>query len=246
MPNSKIKNILNYVKGKAGIYISVNLRRRLLEYFNVNRLLNENSMPINVALLKYGYHNFSLTILEFCEIDNLMLREKYFFDVYSPEYNILNTPAKATIENMRIAAYNRFKSPEELAKLSAAQPNNIKVEVVDLETNTSTVFNAIRAAARALGIDRRYIENYIFLKQDKPVLGKYVFKLIDSNEKNIVKVQKTSKKVEVTNVNTKEITTFPSISATARALGYRQASISLYLKENRIKPFKGIYLFKLI
>jgi group I intron endonuclease len=49
-------------------------------------------MPINVALLKYGYHNFSLTILEICNADNLMSREKYFFDVYSPEYNILNTP----------------------------------------------------------------------------------------------------------------------------------------------------------
>jgi excinuclease UvrABC nuclease subunit len=98
-------DILNYVKGKAGIYMwinklngkkyvgsSVNLRRRLLEYYNVNRLLNESSMPINVALLKYGYHNFSLTILEICDVDNLMSREKHFFEEYSPEYNILDTP----------------------------------------------------------------------------------------------------------------------------------------------------------
>jgi hypothetical protein len=90
-------DILNYVKGKAGIYMwinklngkkyvgsSVNLRRRLLEYYNVNRLLNNNNMPINVALLKYGYHNFSLTILEICNVDNLMSREKHFFDMYSP------------------------------------------------------------------------------------------------------------------------------------------------------------------
>jgi len=49
-------------------------------------------MPINVALLKYGYHNFSLTILETCEVENLTSRENHFFDVYSPEYNILNTP----------------------------------------------------------------------------------------------------------------------------------------------------------
>ena len=27
---------------------------------------------------------------------------------------------------------------------------------------------------------------------------------------------------------------------------YRQASISLYLKENRTNPFKGMYLFKLV
>ena len=53
-------------------------------------------------------------------------------------------------------------------------------------------------------------------------------------------------KVEVTNVDTKEVTIYPSISAAARVLSYRQPSISLYLKENRNKPFKGKYLFKLV
>jgi hypothetical protein len=59
-------------------------------------------------------------------------------------------------------------------------------------------------------------------------------------------VQKTSKKVKVTNVETKEVRIYPSIGAAARALGYRQPSISLYLKENRTNPFKGVYLFKLV
>jgi group I intron endonuclease len=68
------------------------LKRRLLEYYNVNRLLNEKSMPIYVALLKYGYSNFTLTILDICEKDSLISREKHFFEVYSPEYNILKTP----------------------------------------------------------------------------------------------------------------------------------------------------------
>jgi hypothetical protein len=64
-------------------------------------------MPINVALLKYGYTNFTLTILEICDKDSLMSREKHFFEVYSPfpsnlkdvrgllrrgTYNILKTP----------------------------------------------------------------------------------------------------------------------------------------------------------
>ena len=49
-------------------------------------------MPINTALLKHGYQNFSLTILEFCDINSLIYREKHFFEVYSQEYNILKTP----------------------------------------------------------------------------------------------------------------------------------------------------------
>jgi len=82
----------NKLNGKKYIGSSVNLRRRLLEYYNVNRLLNESSMPINVALLKYGYHNFSFTLLEICDTDSLMAKEKHFFEVHSPEYNILKTP----------------------------------------------------------------------------------------------------------------------------------------------------------
>nr|ATI20588.1 GIY-YIG endonuclease [Ophiognomonia clavigignenti-juglandacearum] len=270
-------NILKYIKGKSGIYMwtnklndkkyvgsSVDLRRRLLEYYNVNRLLTEKSMPIYVALLKYGYHNFTLTILDFCDMDSLMSREKYFFEVYSPEYNILKTPgspdrgsgwkhSEATIENMRVAANKRSESSEFLAKLSKGQSSGIKVEVIDTKTNTSTTYHAIKAAARALDIDKRYIEHYIYLKQEKPVLGRYIFKLVNFNSDkqitnlvNYEKIQKTSIKVEVTNVDTKKVIIYSSIGAAAKALGYRQPSISLYIKENRTKPFKGKYLFKLV
>ena len=217
-------------------------------------------MPICVALLKYGYHNFSVTILEICDIDmdSVISREKYFFEVYCPEYNILKTPGspsrgsgwKHSEEKIRIAAYKR--SPETLAKFSAVQARSIKVEVADMETNTTTTtYHAIRTAARILGMDKRYIEHYIFLNQVEPVFGRYTFKLLDSKDKspnliNVEKVEKTFKKVEVTNVETKEVTIYPSIGAAARALGYRQASISLYIKENRTNPFKGTHLLKLV
>lgn len=272
--------ILDYIKTKAGVYYphwgswtnklngrkyvgsSVNLRRRLLEYYNVNRLLNEKSMPICLSLLKHGYHNFSLTILEFCNINNLISREKYFFDIHSPEYNILKTPgspnrgkgwrhSEATVEKIRIAINKRMLSPEVLAKMSTDQSSGIIVEVTDVETQTSTRYHAIRAAARALSIDKRYIEQYVYLNQDKPVLGKYTFKLISCEGEKpnpfndpSIKVQKKSKKIEVTNVETKEVIIYPSIGAAVRELGYYQGSISLYLKENRTKPFKGLYLFK--
>lgn len=88
---------------------------------------------------------------------------------------------------MRIAASKTFKSPEFLTKLSKAQSSGIKVEVTDLEKNTTTTYHAIRAAARALGIDKRHIEHYIYLKQDKPVLGKDTFKLnLDNESTNLI------------------------------------------------------------
>ena len=97
--------ILEASKGKSGIYMwtnltnnkkyvgsSVNLKRRFLEYYNTTRLLRESSMPINLALLKYGYSKFSLEILEYCDIKDIMIREKHYFDLFNPEYNILEFP----------------------------------------------------------------------------------------------------------------------------------------------------------
>jgi group I intron endonuclease len=46
-------------------------------------------MSINKALVKYGYSDFSLLILEYCEPDLCIEREQYYIDLYKPEYNIL-------------------------------------------------------------------------------------------------------------------------------------------------------------
>ena len=145
----------------------------------------------------------------------------------------------------------RNLSPEARQKLSDSQ-RGTKVTVTDLETNTTTPYNAIKAAARALDIDRRYIEHYIYLKQTEPVFGKYTFELIpdkNPNTGNRDRAQKTAKRVEVTDIKTKKVNNvniYPSISAAARAMGYRQPSVSLYLKDKRPGPYQGRYRIKVV
>lgn len=41
------------------------------------------------ALIKYGYSNFSLDIMEYCEPNVLISKEQYYIDILKPEYNIL-------------------------------------------------------------------------------------------------------------------------------------------------------------
>ena len=77
----------NLLNNKRYIGSSVDLNRRFKEYYNVNRLFNEDSMAISKALLKYGYCNFSLTVLEYCDCNDLLSREKYYFDLLLSEYN---------------------------------------------------------------------------------------------------------------------------------------------------------------
>jgi group I intron endonuclease len=47
-------------------------------------------MRINRALLviKYGYSNFKLIILEYCDTSAIIKREQYYIDQLKPDYNI--------------------------------------------------------------------------------------------------------------------------------------------------------------
>jgi group I intron endonuclease len=48
-----------------------------------------NSM-IYRSLIKNGYSNFKLEILEYCDVDIVLEREQYYLDCLNPEYNMLN------------------------------------------------------------------------------------------------------------------------------------------------------------
>lgn len=96
------KDILNENGGKSGIYMltnkltkeiyvgqSINLSNRFKNYLTLSYLKSKNSFRISKALIKYGYSNFSLTILEYCNKSDLQAREQYYFDKLNPQYNIL-------------------------------------------------------------------------------------------------------------------------------------------------------------
>jgi group I intron endonuclease len=48
-------------------------------------------MVINKAILKYGYSNFKLEILEYCDKSVCIEKEQYYIDLLKPEYNTLKT-----------------------------------------------------------------------------------------------------------------------------------------------------------
>jgi hypothetical protein len=54
-------------------------------------------------------------------------------------------------------------------------PNSQKIVVTDLEFETKTTYNSIRAAAKALNIHHNIISGYFNRNQIKPYKGRYVF-----------------------------------------------------------------------
>jgi hypothetical protein len=96
------KELYKENKDKSGIYMftnkltndiyigqSINLANRFKNYFNISYLKHKESLVFSSALIKYSYSNFSITILEICDISELVTREQYYFDILKPEYNTL-------------------------------------------------------------------------------------------------------------------------------------------------------------
>jgi group I intron endonuclease len=65
---------------------------RFRQYFSLAYLQrDEKSSIICRALLNYGYSNFKLEILEYCEPEECVAREQHYLDTLEHEYNILST-----------------------------------------------------------------------------------------------------------------------------------------------------------
>jgi|SRR5271154_2325141 len=88
---SGIYRLVNKVNGKSYIGSSTYLSNEFSNYYYLNSLTLQvkGSIVISRALLKYGYKNFTLDILEYCESNMLRKREQYYIDQVKPEYNIL-------------------------------------------------------------------------------------------------------------------------------------------------------------
>src|SRR5437773_12174194 len=126
---------------------------------------------------------------------------------------------------MKVAQQGR--SAEVRANMSKAQLSS-KVIVTDITTGTKTTYHAIRAAARALGIDKRYIRELIqrfpfFFIKKKIEIFDITFELIRlCRNKNACAVFPC--RAGVTDLASNQKTVYSSITLAARALGVRQSS----------------------
>ena len=81
----------NNITGDSYVGSAVDLTKRLRQYYSpgfLKKELNNGTSIIYRALLKYGYSNFSLVILEYCDILGVIEREQYYIDSLNPTYNI--------------------------------------------------------------------------------------------------------------------------------------------------------------
>ena len=148
----------NKTTGSSYIGSALNLSRRFTNYYSlkfVNREVNKGNSIISRALLKYGYSNFKLDILEYCDSSVLIEKEQYYLDKLNPKYNILTTAgsiagyrhSEASLELIRAAILGKKHSDETKEKMRGRKhteatrakigANNYKIQPV-VATNIET------------------------------------------------------------------------------------------------------------
>jgi group I intron endonuclease len=221
--------ILKENKGKSGVYRWVNketgksyvgsgtnLARRFYNYYSAALLIKHDCMVINRALLKYGYSNFTLEIIEYCEPSNVIAREQFYLDLLKPEYNILvkagsNLGFKHTEETKQKigeASQGLKRSEETKRKMSEAHIGCKHSE--DTKERIRNTHNPNR-----------------FLKGQKKREGS----------------GRPPQAIEVFVLETGNKNTYESTGEAGRALNIDSSTISRYLRNNQKKPYKGRYIF---
>ena len=81
----------NLITRKTYIGSSISLSSGFSNYYSLaylKKIVEKGSSAIYSALLKYGHSNISLDIMEYCQLNQLILKEQYCMDILKPEYNI--------------------------------------------------------------------------------------------------------------------------------------------------------------
>lgn len=124
---------VNKLNGKTYIGSTVNFYSRFYRYYKLDYLRKLNT-PIYNALLKYGFDNFKLEILEYCDRKVVIYKEQYYFDLLKPEYNILQIAGSSLGFKHSDKTLRFFKNERKLDevaknKLSIAASNRILTEL---------------------------------------------------------------------------------------------------------------------
>lgn len=164
---------INNLNKNTYIGSSINLSVRFYSYFSLTYLIKSNR-PIEKALLKDGYSNFTLEILEYCDRDNLLKREQYYLDNLKPEYNVLEKAGstlgyKHTEESLnkmrKFIISDLVTTKKRLSTKKAIDSKRIKILIKNIETGENKQYKSLSEAAKCLKITKGAMSQALLSKK---------------------------------------------------------------------------------
>lgn len=157
-----IYRIINKINGNIYIGSSVNISVRMYTYYSLQYLAKSNR-PIDRALLKHGFSNFILEILEYTDIDSVLIREQYYMDQYKPQYNILDKAGSTlgykhtqeSLDKMRnFILSDEVRNKKAISTANATAKRKISVVVENIKTKVKQEYISLTEAGYALGVSK--------------------------------------------------------------------------------------------
>nr|YP_009543492.1 GIY-YIG endonuclease [Coniothyrium glycines]AYU74382.1 GIY-YIG endonuclease [Coniothyrium glycines] len=226
-------------KGKAGVYRWVNiltgdtyigsavdLSRRFKVYYSeksIKGVLNRSKSNILSAIIKYGYSNFTLEVLEYSNSSDTISREQYYLDFLYPEYNILSVAS---------SSLGKLHAEETKSKISSSLKGR------SLSEETKQKMSGSRTGKIFSG-ETKQILSELRTGKASPFLNKI------HNEEAKQKISEAiGSKVKVFDKETNNTTIYFSNRKAAESIGCNEATIRYYLKNKKV--YKGKYSFEKI
>jgi hypothetical protein len=240
-----VYSINNKITGKNYIGLSINLKRRFMIYYSESAMLTKLSTRTSIiysSILKHGFNNFSLDILEYCEPYFCTSREQYYLDILKPKYNILK------IANSRLGSKQSEETKKKMS-ISRGKPNNlpdtkiykfslkntnIKVKIFYKSNNLLNEFATIYSAARYIGIAESTIRR---IRKRGVSYDNYVYKFetkYNNHKTNIL----------VYDYNKKLIDTFDSFGKVSERFKIPRTTLFRYIKSGKIYKNKIYFYLK--
>lgn len=255
-PEVDKSRILNENRGKSGVYrwtnkingkwyvgSSVNLSKRFSVYFNKAYMdKNKDNMAINRALLKYGYSNFRLEILEYTTAEMAIKLEQHYLDLFnelpaSLSYNIF------TIAGSRLGykVLDATKEKLRLANLGENNPNFGKSHSKEVRDKISeTLLNSVNHPSRGKPGNITFKDKtHTSETKDKMSIAKLgannpnFGKSLDEAGRLKLSIIRGSA-VDVYEIETKITLTYPSLAKAGEALSCSKTTISKYIESKEI------------
>jgi hypothetical protein len=116
-----------------------------------SKIVKDNSR-IYKALLKHGYSNFNLEILEYCDKEYLINREQYYLNLLKPEFNICKIAGSMLGFKHSKKTLLKFKNRD--------TGIGHQTYIINEENNNTKPYNSIRSAAKSIGVSHTTLRRY--------------------------------------------------------------------------------------
>lgn len=268
---SGIYRWVNNLNKKTYVGSGVNLAKRLAFYFLVQKectnlkIRGRGRSHIYNALLKYGYSNFSIEILEYCEASKCIDREQYYIDLLQPEYNILKIAG---------SCLGRLQSEEAKQKISESKKGSrhsegtldkfrARVHSEEIKTKISEAMKGVNEGRKLSEEAKLKIseakKGNIHSEETKLKISEAMkgnkhseetkLKMSEAKKGNKASLGrnrpegagKPSVSIEVLDLSTGIQTVYASIREAERALDVPAGKFARYFYRNTQSPYKGRY-----